>query len=404
MSRPLADRRRPTDLDQIRRQARWIGDEGPLRQMLDRKRLRSVVLWGPPGCGKTTIARAMAQHTEALFLQISAVLDGVKQLRGAIERAEVARDMERRTTVLFVDEIHRWNKAQQDALLPHVESGLLVLIGGVSAFMFIGAIFLFITKEGLDFMLNRMELSTLLFGSRWEPTVEPPEYGAFPLIMGTLWITAVAMIIGVPLAFAAAVYVGEFARGKQREWLKIGIEILAAIPSVVWGVIGLYVMAPLIKSVFDVEIGLNVLNAGIILGLMAAPIIATIAEDALKAVPESYREAAESLGATRWQVIWKVVLPHARPGLSAAVLLGVGRAFGETIAVLMASGHRLMAPTDVMDSAATLTATIAAELGEAAVGSDHYQVLFVLGLLLFLITFSVNLIADRIVRGRKAAK
>ena len=134
------------------------------------------------------------------------------------------------------------------------------------------------------------------------------------------------------------------------------------------------------------------------------PIIATIAEDALKAVPESYREAAESLGATRWQVIWKVVLPHARPGLSAAVLLGVGRAFGETIAVLMASGHRLMAPTDVMDSAATLTATIAAELGEAAVGSDHYQVLFVLGLLLFLITFSVNLIADRIVRGRKAAK
>ena len=116
------------------------------------------------------------------------------------------------------------------------------------------------------------------------------------------------------------------------------------------------------------------------------------------------REAAESLGATRWQVIWKVVLPHARPGLSAAVLLGVGRAFGETIAVLMASGHRLMAPSDVFDSAATLTATIAAELGEAAVGSDHYQVLFVLGLLLFLITFSVNLIADRIVRGRKAAK
>jgi phosphate transport system permease protein len=153
--------------------------------------------------------------------------------------------------------------------------------------------------------------------------------------------------------------------------------------------------------VFGVQVGLNVLNAGIILGLMAAPIMATIAEDALKAVPDSYREAAEALGATRWQVVWKVVLPHARPGLSAAVLLGIGRAFGETIAVLMASGHRLMVPTSLFDSAATITATIAAELGEAAVGGDHYQVLFVLGLLLFAITFGINLTADWIVRGRR---
>ena len=278
-----------------------------------------------------------------------------------------------------------------------------VLLGGVSAILFIAAIFIFIGTQGLEFMWNRMSLSELLFGQRWEPTVEPPEYGALPLIMGTAWITMVAMIVAVPLAFAAAVYIGEFARGKQREWLKIGIETLAAIPSVVWGVIGLTVMKPIIQDVFGVPVGLNVLNAGIILGLMAAPIIATIAEDALKAVPETYREAAESLGATRWQVIWKVVLPHARPGMSAAVLLGVGRAFGETIAVLMASGHRLMIPENVFDSAATLTATIAAELGEAAVGSDHYQVLFVLGLLLFLITFTINLIADRIMRGRRSA-
>ena len=277
-----------------------------------------------------------------------------------------------------------------------------VLLGGVSAILFIAAIFIFIGTQGLEFMWNRMSLSELLFGQRWEPTVEPPEYGALPLIMGTAWITMVAMIVAVPLAFAAAVYIGEFARGKQREWLKIGIETLAAIPSVVWGVIGLTVMKPIIQDVFGVPVGLNVLNAGIILGLMAAPIIATIAEDALKAVPETYREAAESLGATRWQVIWKVVLPHARPGMSAAVLLGVGRAFGETIAVLMASGHRLMIPENVFDSAATLTATIAAELGEAAVGSDHYQVLFVLGLLLFLITFTINLIADRIMRGRRS--
>jgi phosphate transport system permease protein len=279
----------------------------------------------------------------------------------------------------------------------------LVQAGGLSAILFIGAIFVFIASQGFDLLWHRLDLGDFLAGARWEPTVAPPTYGALPLLAGTAFITLVAMAIAIPLAFGSAVYVGEFARGKQREWLKIGIELLAAIPSVVWGVIGLHVMKPIIQHVFDVQVGLNVLNAGIILGLMAAPIMATIAEDALKAVPDSYREAAEALGASRWQVIWKVVLPHARPGLSAAVLLGIGRAFGETIAVLMASGHRLMVPTSIFDSAATITATIAAELGEAAVGGDHYQILFVLGLLLFLITFGINLTADWIVRGRRQA-
>jgi phosphate transport system permease protein len=278
---------------------------------------------------------------------------------------------------------------------------VVVQLGGLSTILFIGAIFVFIATQGLDLLLHRLDLGNLLTGARWEPTVSPPNYGALPLIAGTAWITAVAMMIAIPLAFGAAVYVGEFARGKQREWLKIGIELLAAIPSVVWGLIGLHVLKGMIQSVFGVQVGLNVLNAGIILGLMAAPIMATIAEDALKAVPDGYREAAEALGATRWQVVWKVVLPHARPGMSAAVLLGIGRAFGETIAVLMASGHRLMAPSSIFDSASTITATIASELGEAAVGGDHYQVLFVLGLLLFLITFAINLTADWIVRGRR---
>jgi phosphate transport system permease protein len=212
------------------------------------------------------------------------------------------------------------------------------------------------------------------------------------------------MLVAVPLSFCAAIYIGEFATGRRREWLKITIETLAAIPSVVWGVIGLQVLNPLIQDLFGVPVGLNVLNAGIILGLMAAPIMTTLAEDALKAVPDGYREAAEALGATRWQVISKVVLPHARPGLSAAVLLGIGRAFGETIAVLMASGHRLLPPHSVFDSAATITATIAAELGEAAVDGDHYQALFVLGLVLFLITFGINLLADWIVRGKRSSR
>ncbi len=175
--------------------------------------------------------------------------------------------------------------------------------------------------------------------------------------------------------------------------------MLAAIPSVVWGFIGLSIMNPLIIKLFDVPVGLNVLNAGIILGLMAAPIMTTIAEDALKAVPDTYREAAEALGATRWQVIWRVVLPAAKNGLVAAVLLGVGRGFGETMAVLMASGHSINLPTSPFDSVRALTATIAAELGETAVGSDHYRALFTLGIFLFIITFVINLTADLVVRG-----
>ena len=175
--------------------------------------------------------------------------------------------------------------------------------------------------------------------------------------------------------------------------------MLAAIPSVVWGFIGLSIMNPVIIQFFDVPIGLNVLNAGVILGLMAAPIMTTIAEDALKAVPETYREAADALGATRWQVIWKVVLPAAKNGLVAAVLLGVGRGFGETMAVLMASGHSIHLPTSPFDSVRALTATIAAELGETAVGSDHYRVLFTLGIFLFVITFLINLTADLVIRG-----
>ena len=163
-------------------------------------------------------------------------------------------------------------------------------------------------------------------------------------------------------------------------------------------------MNPLIIDVFNVSVGLNVLNAGIILGLMAAPIMTTIAEDALKAVPDNYREAAEALGATRWQVTFSVVLPAAKHGLTAAVLLGVGRGFGETMAVLMATGHAINIPTSPFDSVRALTATIAAELGDTANGSDHYQALFTLGIFLFLVTFAINLAADVIVRGKGKGK
>ena len=218
-------------------------------------------------------------------------------------------------------------------------------------------------------------------------------------MVGTASVTGLAMLFSVPLSLGAALYIGEFATGKTREVLKVLVEMLAAIPSVVWGFVGMSIMNPLIIRTFDVPVGLGVLNAGLILGLMAAPIMTTIAEDALKAVPDGYREAAEALGATRWEVILKVVIPASKNGLLAAVLLGVGRGFGETMAVLMASGNAINLPTSPFDSVRALTATIANELGETVNGSDHWGALFTLGIFLFLVTFMINLTADLVVRG-----
>ena len=277
---------------------------------------------------------------------------------------------------------------------------VLVFIGGISAIVFIIGIFIFITKEGIGFILQTMDVGEFFLSPYWEPSDEDaPEYGILALVAGTASVTGLALVVAIPFSLGAAIYVGEFATGKTREFLKILVELLAAIPSVVWGFIGLTIMNPLIIEVFDVPVGLTVLNAGIILGLMTAPIMTSIAEDALKAVPDRYREAAEAMGATRWQVIFKVVLPAAKNGLLGAVLLGVGRGFGETMAVLMATGHAVNIPHSIFDSVRALTATIAAELGETAVGSDHYQALFTIGIFLFIITFIINLTADLIVRG-----
>jgi phosphate transport system permease protein len=277
---------------------------------------------------------------------------------------------------------------------------LLVFLGGISAIVFIIGIFVFITKEGFGFLIGDFNFREFFFSPNWRPTSESREtFGILALIAGTASVTGLAMLVAIPFSLGTAVFIAEFASGKTREFLKITVELLAAIPSVVWGFIGLAIMNPLIIQTFNVPVGLNVLNAGIILGLMAAPIMTSIAEDALKAVPDRYREAAEAMGATRWQVIYKVVLPAAKNGLLGAVLLGVGRGFGETMAVLMATGHSINIPTSVFDSVRALTATIAAELGETAAGSSHYQALFTIGIFLFVVTFIINLLADLVVRG-----
>ncbi len=277
----------------------------------------------------------------------------------------------------------------------------VIRLSGVSAILFVLAIFFFIFREAAPVLFSgSFKLGEFLTSVQWYPTsATNVRYGAFALIVGTFSVTALAMVIAVPFGLGVAVFISEFCGQRVRESLKIIIELLAAIPSVVWGFIGLTVMSKLLVKYAGAPVGVNILNGGLILALMSVPIIVSIGEDALKAVPDSYREAGLAMGATRWQLLHRVLLPAAKNGLLAAVLLGVGRAIGETMAVLMATGHAVQIPHGILDSVRTLTANIAAELGEAPAGSDHYRVLFLTGVLLFTITFAVNLTADLVIRG-----
>ncbi len=278
---------------------------------------------------------------------------------------------------------------------------LLIRISGVSAIIFVLAIFYFVFKEAAPVLVNEnFKLGEFLFSTEWYPTsASNVRYGTLALTVGTFSVTILAMVLAVPFGLGAAIFVSEFCGPKLRETLKIVIELLAAIPSVVWGFVGLTVMSKLIQQITGAPVGVNILNGGVILALMSVPIIVSIGEDALKAVPDSYREAGLALGATKWQLVYRVLLPAAKNGLLAAVLLGVARGVGETMAVLMATGHAVHIPSGILDSVRTLTANIAAELGEAPEHSDHYRVLFLTGVLLFSITFVVNLGADMIVKG-----
>jgi len=277
----------------------------------------------------------------------------------------------------------------------------VIRLCGISAIIFVLAIFFFVFREAVPVLFSEnFSITEFLGSTKWYPTsVVNIRYGTFALIAGSFSVTLLAMAIAVPFGLGAAIYISEFCNPRIKETLKVVIELLAAIPSVVWGFIGLTVMSKIIVTYTGAPVGVNLLNGGIILALMSVPIIVSISEDALKAVPDSYREAALSMGSTKWQIIYRVLLPAARNGLLAAVLLGIGRAVGETMAVLMATGHAVQIPHGLLDSIRTLTANIAAELGEAPSGSEHYQVLFFTGILLFCITFTVNLSADLIIRG-----
>ena len=277
---------------------------------------------------------------------------------------------------------------------------LAIRICGWSAIVFVFAIFFFVLREGAPALFGALDIKEFFGSVNWRPeSPSRPQFGILALLAGTASVTALAMIISVPAGFGAAIFVSEFCGRRTREVLKVVIEFLAAIPSVVWGFIGYMVLNPLIIQVTGAPIGVNVLNGAVILAFMSVPIIMSLGEDALKAVPDAHREAALALGASRWQLIYRVLLPAAKNGLLAAALLGIGRAIGETMAVLMATGHSVQIPHSVFDPVRTLTATIAAELGETVAGGTHYRVLFVIGTLLMVISLIINVTADLIVRS-----
>lgn len=224
----------------------------------------------------------------------------------------------------------------------------------------------------------------------WQPVSMVPKYSLLPLFLGTLKVTLISMFFATPLAILAAIFTNEFAPRWMKETIKPVIELLAGIPSVVLGFFALIVLATFFQELFHFEYRLNAVNAGVALGFAVVPIVYTISEDALNAVPKHYRNASMALGATTWQTAWKVVLPSALPGVFAGIVLGFGRAIGETMVVLMASGNAAISSWSFVESVRTLSATIAAELGEVVVGSAHYHVLFFLGIILFAITFVLN--------------
>ncbi|HEY6915351.1 MAG TPA: phosphate ABC transporter permease subunit PstC [Paludibacter sp.] len=237
-------------------------------------------------------------------------------------------------------------------------------------------------------------------GKEWYPTASPSaQYGLLPLLLGTLWVSLGAILLSLPFGIAVSVYLAEIASMRVRNFLKPVIELLAGIPSVVYGFFGLVVIVPFLQKTFQLPVGETALAGSIVLGIMALPTIITVAEDAMRTVPRAMKEASLALGATQWQTIYRVVIPYAKSGITSAAVLGIGRAIGETMAVLMVTGNAAVIPHSLLEPVRTIPATIAAELGEASAGSGHYQALFALGCILFLITMIISISVEFI--GKK---
>ena len=269
-------------------------------------------------------------------------------------------------------------------------SGLLVII-------FVFLIFLFLLRDSLS-LFGVYPVGEFLFGRNWLPISEPPKFGIVPLVLGSIYVTVGAIIICVPVGVASAMFIAEVAHPSIKHILKSLIEILASIPSVVLGFIGIVWLSPFLKNTFHLATGMCGLTGSLLLAFMALPTIISISEDAIVGVPRTYKEAAFGLGATRWQALWRIVLPAASSGIIAAVMLGIGRVIGETMVVMMVTGNSPVIPKSILQPLRTLTATIAGEMGETVGGSEHYFALFAVGLVLFIMTFVINFIADLYLR------
>jgi len=270
--------------------------------------------------------------------------------------------------------------------------GFFCLPASLSIFFLLGIVIV-LFKEGLT-IFKVTTFKKFLFGKFWYPTYEPPEFGILPLILGSFLVTFGALVISVPLGVAGAIYISEVASPKIKEFIKPVIELLAGIPSVVYGFFGMVVVAPLVAKIFNLAVGLNAFTASLILGIMAIPTITSISEDAISAVPKRFKEASYALGANKWETILRVILPAAGGGITTAIILGIARVIGETMTVLMVAGGAAVIPYSFFQPVRTMTATIAAEMGETVVGSAHFHALFAIAIVLFLITLSFNILAD----------
>ncbi len=253
----------------------------------------------------------------------------------------------------------------------------------------------FLFTEGLP-LFKEISIKDFIFGHYWYPTDDPPDFGIFPLIVASLSVTAVSAVISIPLGVFTALYLAEISSARIRQWIKPVVELLASLPSVVIGFFGMVIVAPFLQDTFNIATGLNLFNASLMLAFMSVPTICSISEDAIYNVPTELKEASLALGATHWETILKVILPASVSGISTAVILGMSRAIGETMVVLMVAGGAAMVPGSIFDPVRPLPASIAAEMAEAPFRGDHYYALFATGIVLFIFTIIFNLLADYI--------
>ena len=274
---------------------------------------------------------------------------------------------------------------------------LLIRLSGLLVIIFVFLIFLFLLRDSLS-LFRVYRVGGFLFGTHWLPISDPPRFGIIPLLLGSVYVTIGAIVLCVPVGVGTAMFIAEIAPPALKHVLKSLVEILASIPSVVLGFIGIVWLSPFLKKTFELPTGMCGLTGSLLLAFMALPTIISISEDAIVGVPRTYKEAAFGLGATKWQTLWRIILPAASSGIIAGVMLGIGRVIGETMVVMMVTGNSPVVPKFILEPLRTLTATIAGEMGETVSGSEHYFALFAVGLVLFIITFIINFTADSFLR------